>query len=588
MYIKNIEIKNLHNVTSKSYDFDGSTYLIGKNGAGKSTVLQAIQFALLGYFPGYDKTKSSILSHSKDGSGFSVQLTFDNGETLKREVIKRQSSTDMVLTPDTIDVDEIIGNLELPIFNFNELLNSTANKQKEWFVDNLPGSSVPIDWKEVFGNSEYAEEIISCSDRFRRDSYTVSQIADISDYLKDELSYKKGELSRIESTIKTLIYYDDFEVSEDIEVLKARYKELTAKRDRQVEINSKIAHKQELKKQLESLNYPFCGSVDEDESLIENRTEQAAIMEQIQKLSEDIKSAENKVHEYTLAAEKLKSVIDGKGVCPYTHETCESISGMLADYVAQYADVIDKFGNEKEAYRIANDSYSALSEQLALLQTRELAIKQLYDKRDMLVQSIGEDSDLVPEDISATDKEQSEIFSKIQRATANEQFESQNEILTKDKIDVETKCNQLKEWIKLTGANGNLQNDIVKTPFVNLGVKMSSIIQQIFREPVVCEFVVESKANSFSFGIKRHGSYIPYEKLSSGEKCLFLFAMMTCIVEMSTAKIKIILVDDLLDHLDDENAERLFDYISNQDKIQVIFAGVKPCDKLNVIHIGDA
>ena len=64
MKIKSIYIDGLHNAVNKTYDFGDMVYIFGHNGAGKSTILQAIQFALLGYFPGTAKTKEAMLRHS--------------------------------------------------------------------------------------------------------------------------------------------------------------------------------------------------------------------------------------------------------------------------------------------------------------------------------------------------------------------------------------------------------------------------------------------------------------------------------------------------------------------------------------------
>ena len=97
------------------------------------------------------------------------------------------------------------------------------------------------------------------------------------------------------------------------------------------------------------------------------------------------------------------------------------------------------------------------------------------------------------------------------------------------------------------------------------------------KEDVSAKFNLEAKANSFSFGLIRYDRYIEFDYLSSGEQCLYTLAMMMCITEKSSSRLNLILVDDLLDHLDKTNAETLFESLSKVEGIQFILAGVQEC-----------
>ena len=60
MKLTRVTILGMGNVDNKTYDLDHLTYLNGENGAGKTTVLSAIQLALLGYTGVSGKRSSSI------------------------------------------------------------------------------------------------------------------------------------------------------------------------------------------------------------------------------------------------------------------------------------------------------------------------------------------------------------------------------------------------------------------------------------------------------------------------------------------------------------------------------------------------
>ena len=152
------------------------------------------------------------------------------------------------------------------------------------------------------------------------------------------------------------------------------------------------------------------------------------------------------------------------------------------------------------------------------------------------------------------------------------------ESLTADKYKTENSIEVLKIWAKLTDANG-LQTTLAEKPFQDLAESMTSYLHKMFgKKDITAKFFLSDKANSFSFGIEREGKYIAYNLLSSGEKCMYTLALMMCIISKSNSPLKVIMIDDLLDHLDDSNAAKLFDALYKIKDTQIILAGVKECN----------
>ena len=161
MKIKSIYINGLHNAVNKTYEFNDIVYLFGSNGAGKSTVLQAIQFALLGYIPGTAKnSKEALLRHSPTGS-IEIKLSLEDGSGIPILITRKTTAKENKLTllPEGLDIASITDEIELPIFNFNEFVGQTANKLKEYFIKNvLPTSNGELDWKQIL-----TESILDCN-----------------------------------------------------------------------------------------------------------------------------------------------------------------------------------------------------------------------------------------------------------------------------------------------------------------------------------------------------------------------------------------------------------------------------------------
>ena len=62
--VKSITINGIHKIDHARYEFDQNTYICGPNGVGKSTILTAIQLALLGKIPGQPATNAAIFRHA--------------------------------------------------------------------------------------------------------------------------------------------------------------------------------------------------------------------------------------------------------------------------------------------------------------------------------------------------------------------------------------------------------------------------------------------------------------------------------------------------------------------------------------------
>ena len=155
MRIGSVTIEGLRGTKRRTYNFDQATYLHGPNGSGKSTVLNAVQLALLGYIPGTAKKPADIMAHANGPEiRVSVDLVQDDGNviTVTRSVKRKGTGATMSVnvSPD-VDLDKLLGNSKLPIFDWSEFTSMTSNKLKDWFIGFVPGMNDEVDWRSELG-----------------------------------------------------------------------------------------------------------------------------------------------------------------------------------------------------------------------------------------------------------------------------------------------------------------------------------------------------------------------------------------------------------------------------------------------------
>lgn len=99
--------------------------------------------------------------------------------------------------PDNLNIADILGDLELPVFNFNEFVGMSANKLKDWFISFLPSNQVDINWdKELkeslqdiqLTESKFYDETLQYINNLGLDG--VDQVRAANAYLKQLLSLR--------------------------------------------------------------------------------------------------------------------------------------------------------------------------------------------------------------------------------------------------------------------------------------------------------------------------------------------------------------------------------------------------------------
>ena len=618
MRIKSVTIEGMHNVVRKTYDLSNLTYLYGPNGVGKSTVMQSIQLALLGYIPGTAKTKSEIFKHSNNHTMAVSLVIDDNGSDVSIRRIWTGSGSTITTTidinPNGYNIEKLVSELELPIFNFNEFMDMTANKLKDWFVEFLPSSDTDIDWNSTLtddlsksGATEITEHISNIINESVDEIKTynlsgVDEIRKANEYFKSMLSFKKKELERVQSTVQSLVFYDDIDISVDEDTVRNYISDYQTKmRDRALRIDA--AKRYDLMKtQLDGYSDCTASSYKDDARVVESvekiskneslRTELEEKYRELQKTSSEYsKNISNERAEITSINGKisvLQGIIDGGGICPFTSTKCDSVQSLIEKYkedIKSYKSEITTHEEKitalkQESQDIAEASSGILDElknlDIAILQSRQdiVDIKGRYETFSKLNSNLGEPpvSEVDDTDYIALIAEQQDLLVKI---GANKKYNELIDTLTSDKYTIENEIIAYKSWINLTGVNGLQSDDSVTKPFVDLASQMDTYIQTVFGNSVNSKFNIESKANSFSFGIERNGKYIPFNLLSSGEKCMYTLSLMLSLVSKSKSQIKLVMVDDLFDHLDSVNTKKLFTQLKSVKDIQMIFAGVK-------------
>lgn len=603
MHIKNIKIVGLHGI-SKSYDFTNHNYLFGRNGAGKSTVMQAIQFCLLGYIPGTNKTKDAILKHATMGT---ISVTIQIGEQEADYEITRTISSNgndvsvnrLNSNAPAIEVADLVQDIELPIFNFDEFVGQTSNKLKDYFIKHiLPVSNGKIEWGEVLSQGvsdlnfidkdntlKYGLDLISdvIADI---NSTSLDQVVEANKIFKEDMSFHKSEIARLQNTVDSLIYYDDYTGPTDIAEIESSLLSYRAIRDALIKYESAMQTHQSTLSKIEKLRSQI-HDIKSDGLDVLWASQLDECSREMHALESEMKSMNVRSVANVERINYLKGVMSSAGVCPYTKEMCDSINPIKNQYSSEYDILIEaeqtlsaKYNEAKQSMAICTSRKAELSAKLSEYTMMENQLKLYEDSVMDLPQKPNTDLTLFELDNSIKLCEDNKM-----KVMANTQYNSTIEKLTKLKYESELRLNALKAWTKVTDTNG-MQTTLMVTPFNDLANKMTTYIQTMYgRTDISAHFNVSTKANSFSFGLNRNGVYIPYDMLSSGEKCLYVIALMICITYNSKSPLKLIMIDDALDHLDDIAADSTFNAIKLINDVQFIMAGVKDCPNSSSMKI---
>lgn len=604
MKLSSITIRGMHKVTNKTYDLSGFRYFFGENGAGKSTIMQAVQLALLGYIPGTDKTKTAIFKHS-DGRAMSVELTLDDDG--RQIVISRtweRKGKDIVaksgVSPAVYDTKGIVGNLELPVFNFNDFVGMTANKLKDWFMNFLPPADAEIDWDYELSNSiadfgkildqEFFNSTVDYVKSLANENSGVQLVREFNAYLKEQLSAYKAAQTRMQSTIQNLIYYNDCDDSQSIEELTQTNKEAQLLLD---SLHTNLLKVQQNMKLEEKLNffsqYITASSLGED-SLYSAASVRLNEYEKSLAVLEDRKSIlEKQITELNAEFRDKKKIAESSGKCPYTCEGCTTITNLITVFKNEMEKLREKINDLTAQMAGLDREIRDMNNMINSERVQMVEIEKAYSQYELVSSQMNMDvKGVTVEELTAAIKKiEAEISNRrdvIIKLEANKKYEELTDKLANEKYTVEQNIEILKLWCKLTDVNG-LQSKLMKAPFDKLADKMSEYICKFFEGTgkfKSAAFMLTEKANSFSFGVTdSNGTYIEFDLLSSGEKCLYTLAMLLCIVEVSDSPLKLIMIDDLLDHLDADRIKDCFKTLYANRDVQILLAGVQPCTHEN-------
>lgn len=593
MKLVSIDIRGMNKVMQKTYTFNPDvTYLNGKNGAGKSTVLNAVQLAILGYIPGLAKKNDAIMKHA-NGPFLSVTANFDkDGDLVQVSRVwtanKKGITCSVSTIPPNLDTSAIAGELELPVFNFSEFSSLSANKLKDWFISFLPSSKVDIDWKQELTSSlgdtcivepDFLEEVLRGIKAVP--GAGVDQVRAVNAYLKQLQSFKKSESDRMNSSIQSLIFYDDYTADMSIADMEAQLYAY------QQEHTSKLIRlcTYETSKEALSVLEKYQGWPDNIEDDPHYQDILSGISSTRGKLSElDSKITSNNAKLYDLHSQlqQLTSSSTGNVVCPYTKQACDTAAEYLLEIEQKRKSLRTEFDKVDRYAKSLDSQRQNLARKVDDLERDKYFLENEYATRNQYKftldpSAIGVDPDKLRDDINYAEQKMKELQADLVKAKANEKYNQLVDTFTQQKYRIQQSLEALKLWIKHTGENG-LQTKFMGDPFLDLAKDLSTYLRSMFSDDsIIAHFELSSKANSFSFGIDRGGVYIPFDSLSSGEKCMYTIALLTCLVCRSSDGIKLILLDDLLDHLDEDSIENVFRGIQSVSGVQYAFAGVKPC-----------
>lgn len=602
-YVDSVLIQNMRKFEHKMFTFKphGVNYIVGPNGCGKSTILNAIQLALLGYIPGKKKRNGDIFKNaSNNPMRVSLALKPQSGSTIviNRTYTKHGSGvTSEVETIPEVDIDSIVNSVELPVVNFNDFMNMSPNEIKKWMISKFASESVDLDIRKemkkfienvgAYDMSYLIDEILKSHMEKNGDKISIDALKKLNDDIKQRISAQKIKIDTNEKTLRSLVKYGDVvrSVSEFDEEIHKQESLLKRADNYKITQNNLKLYRQKLKEISDGL----AESIDIDETYLDICNEIKRLKTDISYEEKYIDSYRDKVLDIQHKIDELERISMSDGNCPYTGKSCNEIIHKMNCSDDEISELKD------ELRHISIDSHREWKVQLGYmvsrLEKKQSEIQKKYDERkhlqDIIAQLDNQDIEMgsIPDIDFYMENLEMEIRSlkeERDKAIKNEAYNNMFESCNVEMLKLQLEMSALKSLEACTGTNG-LQSRFINTQIDSIKNKINSYFSK-YTMFGTFEISDTGASNAFAFGIRKNDKFIEYTQLSSGEKCKFMLGFLSCICEHSNSDVKCILIDDALDHLDKKNAYDVLSAMTNFG-VQYIFAGVVEDDILNDYYV---
>ena len=365
MGIKEIEMRNVKGQTARQ-ELTGKDIIIGRNGAGKTTRLQSIGLAMLGYVPGKGKTTADTFQLASDDE-MSVRMETDafgfersfvktrkmnkDGDTEVKISQKLSVSPSKGETTNTQKEQRIRMELgDFPVMlDFGAFIGMTDNQQRD-FIYNLSGAGFTWDRQRVETElrtsllnpdmEEKNKELYDCMVAAIED--TIKQYRDgmdiqagilaMSEHAKDQLKYWKKERANAEGAAKKLTELKNRcdNTDRDLTINQEKLKELQEKKEQLIKTLAELASK--------------------NKALEEKKAELLKLQEEIEQL--EVTPDSNRMTE-------LESTIGTLGV-----EVADA-EATLPEYENKETAIQNELASLQEALKVENEKMAGLKEELA-------------------------------------------------------------------------------------------------------------------------------------------------------------------------------------------------------------------------------
>ena len=303
--IKSIYLENWKTHHKTTMDFEkGTNVIVGQMGSGKSSIMDAISFALYGTYPGVASRKVSLeetlMLKPFKADEAKVKLEFDYNEkeyTIER-ILRKKGTNEAKLVhegkiiagPKTTDVTKKVSEiLEVNYDLFSRAIYSEQN-QIDFFLKLSP-SQRKEKFDELLGLNKYEtarSNCVSVANRLKK------IIDDKKSFLEEQK--RKADAKQLEEYEKRVIEKEK-ELKKKVEESKEiEKKEKEAKFYRELEIKSKSkieSFNEEIKKTKEKIANKKLADIEKE--IEKEEKEEKMNLEKLEKIEKDKKSAEEKV-----------------------------------------------------------------------------------------------------------------------------------------------------------------------------------------------------------------------------------------------------------------------------------------------------